>query len=370
MKIALGNSRRETRWRNQDVSWEEFCFRLKTTVRTAETVEEYRKLSKGKQDDIKDVGGFVGGHLKEGRRRNGSVLCRSMITLDIDYGSADILDGIEMFFDFRCCLYSTHKHTKEAPRLRMIIPLRREISEEEYPAIARLIANDIGIEFFDDTTYEASRLMYWSSTSSDGEFLYKELEGALLEPDYFLSRYSNWRDSSQWPVSSRQGKVIKRGVSRQVNPLEKEGIIGAFCRTYTIEEAIENFLSEIYEPSLVAGRYDYIPADSTAGVVVYENKFAFSHHGTDPACNKLLNSFDLVRIHKFGDLDEGGDEETVASRLPSFKAMQEFCTKDEQVKNKLVNERMEKAQEEFDTVLEEASGSKLSLVGMIMIWQG
>ena len=41
-------------------------------------------------------------------------------------------------------------------------------------------------------------------------------------------------------------------------------------------------------------------------VVVYDDVFAYSHHATDPACGKLLNAFDLVRIHKFGGLDENG----------------------------------------------------------------
>ena len=87
-------------------------------------------------------------------------------------------------------------------------------------------------------------------------------------------------------------------------PLEKPGIVGAFCRAYTIEEAIEAFLTDVYEPSAMNGRYDYIPADLRRSVVVYDGKFAYSHHATDPVCGKLLNAFDLVRLHKFRELDE------------------------------------------------------------------
>lgn len=170
MKIAVGNSRMDKKWKNQDISWADLCARCGSTIRTTETVEEYRKLKKGQQDGIKDVGGFVGGHLREGRRKNGMVLCRSLLTLDMDYGTPDIWDEITLFHDFKCCVYSTHKHTPEHPRLRLLIPLKREISEEEYPAVARMVAKEIGIDLFDDTTYEASRLMYWPSTSSNGEF--------------------------------------------------------------------------------------------------------------------------------------------------------------------------------------------------------
>ena len=120
MKIAVGNSRMDKKWKNREISWEELCQRVSVTIRTTETVEEYRKLKKGSQDSIKDVGGFVGGALREGRRKNGTVLCRSMLTLDMDYGSPDIWDTIELLHDFRCCVYSTHKHTPEHPRLRML----------------------------------------------------------------------------------------------------------------------------------------------------------------------------------------------------------------------------------------------------------
>ena len=69
MKIAVGNSRMDKKWKNRDISWEDLCQRVSSTIRTTETVEEYRKLKKGAQDNIKDVGGFVGGQLREGRRK-------------------------------------------------------------------------------------------------------------------------------------------------------------------------------------------------------------------------------------------------------------------------------------------------------------
>lgn len=347
MKIAVGNSRMDKKWKNRDVSWEDLCNRVSSTIRTTETVEEYRKLKKGAQDSIKDVGGFVGGQLREGRRKNGMVLCRSMLTLDMDYGEPGIWDEIDLLHDFRCCVYSTHKHTPEHPRLRMIIPLARDITEEEYPAVARMVAKEIGIDLFDDTTYEACRLMYWPSTSANGEFFYKTKEGPLLDPDAYLTKYSDWHDASTWPVSSRQSEAVRRSIAQQADPLEKPGIVGVFCRAYTIEEAIETFLSDVYEPSSMNGRYDYIPADSAAGVVVYDGKFAYSHHATDPVCGKLLNAFDLVRLHKFRELDENVGLDTPPGKLPSFKAMSDLALGDDKVKAVFAGERIAQATAEF-----------------------
>ena len=347
MKIAVGNSRMDKKWKNREISWEELCQRVSSTIRTTETVEEYRKLKKGAQDNIKDVGGFVGGQLREGRRKNGMVLCRSMLTLDMDYGEPGIWDEIDLLHDFRCCVYSTHKHTPEHPRLRMIIPLARDITEEEYPAVARMVAKEIGIDLFDDTTYEACRLMYWPSTSANGEFFYKAKEGPLLDPDAYLAKYADWHDASTWPVSSRQSEAVRRSITQQADPLEKPGIVGAFCRAYTIEEAIETFLSDVYEPSSMNGRYDYIPADSAAGVVVYDGKFAYSHHATDPVCGKLLNAFDLVRLHKFRELDENVGLDTPPGKLPSFKAMSDLALGDDKVKTVFAEERIAQASAEF-----------------------
>ena len=347
IQIATGNSRMEKRWNNVEMELDEFIERISHTIRTAETVEQYMKMTKARQDAIKDVGGFVGGRLKGGRRKKDCVEYRTIITLDIDHAVPGVIEQIEMLYNYRCFIYSTHKHTPENPRLRLVIILSHPVSPDEYVAVARKVAEDIGIEMFDDTTYEPSRLMYWPSTSADGEFIFRDIEGEPLNPDDVLSRYQDWRDSSEWPVSSRQQSIVQREMRKQADPLSKDGVIGAFCRTYTIEEAIANFLSDVYQPSAMPGRYDYIPADSQAGVVIYEGKFAYSHHATDPACGRLMNAFDMVRIHRYGDLDEKVSEDTEAAKLPSFTAMSEFAVSDENVKMTIAGERMEIAEKEF-----------------------
>lgn len=353
IKISTGNSRMDKRWNLQELELDEFRDRIAVTHRTSETVEQYRKMSKAKQDEIKDVGGFVLGTLKDGRRKKDCVLSRSALSLDMDHALPDIIDQIEMFFSFKCYFYSTHKHTAEKPRLRLIIPLAREVSPDEYSAVARKVAEEIGIELFDDTTYEPSRLMYWPSTSSDGEFLFREIDGEILAPDTVLEKYKDWHNTAEWPVSKRQQTIVQRVVEKQADPLTKPGTVGAFCRTYSVTDAIDAFLTDVYRKSAMLGRYDYIHADSQAGVVIYEDAFAYSHHATDPACGKLMNAFDVVRIHKFGSLDDRAKEDTEPAKLPSFKAMQEFAISDDKVKIRLAKDRESHALEEFDAVDDE-----------------
>ena len=345
--VSTGNSRMDKKFNGAVMEYDDFAKRLSQTTHTAETMEQYRKLPKGKQDDIKDVGGFVLGKLKGGRRKKDCVVSRSAVTLDMDYGTEGIVDEIEMFLDMEMLIYSTHKHTPENPRLRLILPLTREVTPDEYGAVSRMLAQDIGIELFDDSTYEPSRLMYWPSTSSDGEYVFKQISGTVVDPDEVLSRYKNWKDVSSWPVSNRQGEVVKREIKKQADPLAKDGLIGAFNRAYPIREALEVFLSDVYQPSVMPGRYDYIPADSAAGVVVYEDAFVYSHHATDPCNGMLMSAFDVVRLHKFGDKDAKAADGTEPGKLPSFKAMQDFASQDERVKQVLAKERQALATQEF-----------------------
>lgn len=337
LKISYGDSRLSKRWVNKKTTFEELCERFKVTRRTTETVAEYQKFTKDRRDTAKDVGGYVLGHLKSGRRKKDTVESRSGITLDADHADSGFIETVEMLFPHNCAIYSTHSHTPKTPRLRVVIPLSRDVTSDEYAALARLVADEIGMDFFDDSTYEPERLMYWPSTPSDGEYVFKVIDGDELNPDKYLAKLSDWRDCSLWPTSSRQSEVIQRSIHQQQNPLEKEGVVGAFCRSYSIEDTIATFLPDIYEPSAMAGRYDYIPADSSAGVVLYEGKWAFSHHVTDPACGKLLNAFDLVRVHKFTDFDDKA----------GFKAMSELALKDEKVNTLIAEERIAAAETEF-----------------------
>ena len=341
LKISVCNRRTDRKYKNVELSWMEIRDRNRVPVRTTETAAEYPRLPKEQRDALKDQGGFVGGWLREGIRKNGHVISRCLGTLDADNIPEGVnfpaavrvaLSGVEWF------LYSTHKHVPEAPRFRLVILFDREVTEDEYPALMRQVAKDIGMDRFDDTTYQANRMMYWASCPSDGAFVYDESQGAALQVDRYLARYENWRDVSQWPASSRQSEILQKAAAAQEDPLGKEGLVGAFCRAYfPIRSAMEAFLPDVYAPTAVEGRWDYIPADSTAGVVIYDDRFVYSHHATDPAGGKLLNAFDLVRIHKFGN--DGTKK--------SFQQMCDFAQAQDAVTEQLHRERLEEAEKDF-----------------------
>lgn len=345
--IAIGRSRKSAQWQNKEMLWSEFLDKLSKTTRTRETVAEYAAMPKSERDTIKDTGGFVGGYLKNGKRNNSGVVNRCLVCLDIDNADPGVFDDLDTTFINAYALYSTHSHTPEKMRLRLIIPLSRTVTPDEYAAISRRIADDLTLTRFDPTTFEPARLMYWPSTPDDGEFIFRYEDAPLLDPDTVLATYADWRDASLWPTTQPAEERLRSTATKQEDPLEKTGIIGAFCRAHTITDILLHVLHERYQPTEQEDRYSFIGGSTTGGLVVYDDKYAFSHHATDPCSGKLCNAFDLVRMHLFTPGAEGPDGLVIASEQASIQRMREYASNDIATKKQLSEERLAQASEMF-----------------------
>lgn len=344
LDVALGNSRKTKTWKNRQMSWSEMLDKMATTTRTPETMAEYKAMSRDRQSEIKDVGGFLGGYCNNGSRSD--VKHRSILCLDADFADADLWPDWGLLYGNAAAIYSTHKHTEKTQRVRLVIPLSRNVSPDEYTAIGRRVAATLGIDKFDDSTYIAGRIMYWPSTSQDGPFVFDHLDAPFLDADEVLATYHNWADVSSWPMSSRVADVVKKTAAKQKDPLEKGGIVGAFCRAYTIHEAIETFVPT-YQPCDEPNRYTYTEGSTAAGVVTYDDKYSYSHHATDPASGQLCNAWDLVRLHRFGDMDADVDPDKPTTQRPSYKAMAEMATEDGKVKAQILADRTAETMADF-----------------------
>lgn len=349
--ISVGNSRKSTNWSNQQLTWSEFAGRLQIPQRTTETYKAFMALSKAEQDNLKDVGGFVGGALSHPRRKPGNVAGRELITLDLDSLPANSTDDIlAKLSQLRCAavVYSTRKHCTNKPRLRVIIPTDRTMTPDEYEPTARKVAELIGIEYADPTTFEVSRLMYWPSCSSDSEYVYQVYDAPFASVDTILGMYADWHDIQLWPQVPGDELTPRRLASKQEDPLNKHGLVGAFCRTYDIFSAMETFIPQAYDTTADDNRYTYLGGSTTGGAVVYEDgKFLYSHHATDPCSGQLVNAWDLVRLHKFADMDDEATPGTPVSKLPSWQAMAELARQDKRVMAALDKERLENAVDIF-----------------------
>lgn len=352
--ISVGASRKSTNWQRQEINYSDFIKKLETPVRSSETLEEYLKFLKSKQDDLKDVGGFVGGALKGVRRKAHNVESRDLISLDFDNIAAGETENvIKKVMTLGCgyVIYSTRKHADYKPRLRIILPLSRSVSADEYEPIARYMAKQIGIQMADPTTFEPERLMYWPSCSSDSTYVFRYEDKPLLSADGVLAKYDDWRDVSSWPQVPGVDIDHRRDITKQQDPTTKPGIIGAFCRTYDIYSAMEEFIPRAYDQTDDDKRFTYLQGSTTGGAIIYEDgKFLFSHHATDPCGGQLVNAWDLVRLHKFGDLDEEAAEGTPVATLPSTMAMKDLARNDGKVVDLLNRERQEESQSYFEAI--------------------
>ncbi len=227
-------------------------------------------------------------------------------------------------------VYSTRSHERAAPRLRLVFPTDRDMQADEYEPVARKLAARIGMEFCDPTTFEAERLMYRPSVCSGAEYVYEFRDGPFLSVEGMLATYSDWRDMAEWPEAPGEPARISGNLRRQQDPEAKPGIVGMFCRVYDVPKAMGQFLPGVYEPCGPDGRrYTFTGGSTTGGAVLYDSgKFLYSHHATDPAGGRLCNAFDLVRLHRYGDLDDGAKPDTPAGNLPSYKAMAGLARQD------------------------------------------
>lgn len=356
---------------NESWTWDEIRGRLRAGTATSETLAEYRAMSKSRRDDVKDIGGFIGGYLSNGRRTKGSVFSRSMLTLDYDkFGQAQLERLEEALSGTAWALYSTHSHTPEAWKVRVIVPLSRNASPDEFAAVARKTAERCGMDGLDKASFQPGQLMYWGSHPKDVEYFYKDGEGSPLDVDLVLSEYPHgrWQDLSLWPKTAGEkeetadftelapagGSLTPRCGGALADPREKPGLVGAFCRTYDIHSAISRFIPEVY--TRVGDHYHHEGSKTGANAKTHgDGMWLYSFHATDPAQGRMLNAWDLVRIHLFGDLDRTGSP--ISGRAPSQKAMEDMALSDPSVKAVYSRERNAQVCADFDGMDSDEEGS-------------
>lgn len=369
LTIATAKSRTSKSWKNQTVTWDALVGTLTSAVYSNESVQEYTGMNAEQRSRIKDAyGGFVAGELRNGSRRKSDVVNRSCICLDADYANKNFVERAESALrPWAYVMYTTHSHTAAKPRWRIVVPLSKAITPDMYEPLARAFTDSIGMGFFDPTTYDVNRLMYFPSTPKDGEFiaLTNPSSSAPCDAEAFLAdRYSDWRDVAQWPQSDSEIRLYRRKLGRQADPLTKPGLIGAFNRVYRIADAIEEFLPGVYVPTGTEGRWTYAGGTTVGGGVEYDDGvFFYSHHATDPAGGRLCNAFDLVRLHLYGEMDLDAKDDTPVNRLPSYAAMQAYAQKMKPVVAEMVLKSTGLTEDDLagmDEYIEESQGAEVA----------
>jgi hypothetical protein len=337
--ISIGRNRRDKMWRIQEMTWSQLVERLSRFKTGDETHQEYLNKSKDEQSELKDVGGFVGGAVNGGRRVIGSVATRTLFTGDADHADDLFLFNAEISLPFSYVIYNTRKHGPTGHRYRLVVPFDRPCNAVEYGAVSRYICRMLGMNLWDKTTLEMNRLMYWPSHSRDVPLVFDVQNRGILNVDSVLATYKDYTDISGWAKFPTETEIrVGNEKGAMQDPREKPHVIGAFCRAYGVNEAIAQFLPDVYRVSSHdPNRYTFIGGESSNGAVVYDNLHLYSNHQTDPVHGKSLNAFDLVRVHKFGHLDADLDdfERLDLRELPSQIAMVQWANDLPEIRNEI-----------------------------------
>ena len=341
VRFASGTGRNLGKATNQTKSYKSFVEDFRRPMVTSERQKDYQKMSELDQKHLKGVAGWIYRTQVDGPVRNrGSGLPSDFITLDLDYATPEFVERLlsdDPGLDCEFFVHSTRSYTPEKPRLRMFILVDKAVPNELYGPVSRITAQilDPDMVHVDKVSFRPAQMMFRPTASKDQEFIFHRHVGPAFDwseaLDAFELTRGDWRDISNLPVTA--GEQLREIAEKAEVPTDKPGPVGDFCRAYDIPAAIEKFLSDKYEPtdsSSAKPRYTYLGGTTTNGAEVQDDGlFLYSHHGSDPCSDMLVNSFDLVRIHLFGDKDKGKDEaDGPMAKRPSFQAMMEFISND------------------------------------------
>jgi len=344
--IAVGPSFDSKSWKNEQWYWSRLVQRCSTTFRTIETLAQFQAGTPEYRTKQKDQGGFVGAYMQGGRREKSAVMHKQLVALDADYLKTDLISRLKAL-PIASMYYTTHSHTPAAPRYRVLFPLDRPVNAEEYEPIARKLAQALDIENIDRTSYDLNRLMFWPTTSVDGFFESWHSGGFVVSADAILRSYVDWRDASSWPAAVGDKTARYTELQKLGDPALKPGVVGAWCSVHDVYSAINNVIPGVYISTDTPDRFTYTHSQTAKGLVVYNDYHAHSNHHSDPASGQTVNSFDLVRLHKFGEAEDNMD--LPIYKRKSFLLMEEFARKDPSVREHLVAERVS-AQQEFSSI--------------------
>lgn len=115
-----------------------------------------------------------------------------------------------------------------------------------------------------------------------------------------------------------------------VDPKSKPGVIGAFCRAFTMETVFSRWLADTFAfQDGSERRLNFLKGGGSPGGAFLSEcgEYVISMHNSDPMKGRATNKWDLVRHYCYGSLDVGKDEAELMdlATRPSQVAMVEMA---------------------------------------------
>ena len=299
MKVTVFNSATDPQGQELDLSPEEFLKYIADRVRgtcSGYTLEAYEQLTDKERLAVKSSnGGFIPGNFKDCKRAKANLIKRSALVLDIDDCTEDtktLLNKITNSY----IAYTTPSSKPEAPRLRIILPLSRELTGSEYERLGRVYGPTLS-STLDSCSWRPAQLMFFPVRHTDtNPQCWYNFSNSALDP-------AEWLGQAEAPADLDDIFSVpsKAGESHYKSPAEYAGVRGKFNASVDSLELMSFILDTVYEPA-GAGRYRYIGSDSVPGVIFNDTcDKIYSHHSSDPMADGKFHDFwDACRIHLFG----------------------------------------------------------------------
>ena len=303
-------------WKNQEVTWKQFLKKFEKPKKDTFSSEEYAALSGAERMKRKEIGGaFFAGVLSGPQKIKDNVVSRSMITLDFDDNAENLLEKAKEILKVKAVVHSTRSSTPENPRYRVIVPLKRDVTPNEFVVLTEKFAEQFGISV-DDCSKRIAQMMFRPTVNKDQrkEYVYVEFDGPLLDPDAYL-------DGEQ---------IANVCSSKRDDPRQGDGIVADFCRAFSCEDILKMFPDQYVKQG---DRWKPVDAKSGAGIALLDGGiWLYSHHSEDVLCTgHALNAFDVMRILKGFDFSQ---MKVRAERMLKQKEKEEDKQKNEKIQER------------------------------------
>jgi len=333
MTITIANNIYNQGIKIDEINWEDFC----ATVQNPPTAANKGqcpmiwgkcdfKLTEARRND---TGAIMykkdGTPIMTAEKDSRKVIDRCALTYDFDelteWDYYKIIETVQMFY-LKAALYSTYSYNPGGNqyRFRLIIPLDEPVGPRAYTLLMQAFASKFKPLQFDKSAFKPNQWQFGPVKPAGGHYDYKIFNGENFCAESWLQAIDDNPQMFGMPakkqVESVTEKTEKTETVNKINkqktdyldiyddgdPRNKNNIIGAFCRVYSISEAIEEF--DLPYEQISEDLYKY--TGSTSGIPGAHTKadgtLFYSYHNSDPAYGKSdLNSFDLVKLIKYDD---------------------------------------------------------------------
>ena len=268
--------------------------------------------------------GWMPVETEPGPRNTECVKSISLLVLDVE-AKTEKIDGVKVvvgpeppspeamcaefeLFTWHCILHTTHSHTSEHPRYRLVFDLSRPMMPNELKALGMHVAHLLGLsDCYDKGALEPARFFYLPRRPADSLelFIHKEVQGQALPVDDLLAE------------AQRITAVVMATPRR--HGIRSGSVIDAYNAAYEPGELLEQ---AGYKPH---GRNRWLYPGSTTGLpgvrVLSDSnppRIYSSHAGDLLNDGHAHDAFDVFRI-----LQHGGDVGAAVKAAAALMGMQD-----------------------------------------------